>query len=78
MNARWGYYATLFDNATVSDKMKSPTALLGREFDFLLNSDIDHIQNVVRSGQFYEIEELELIAEIATDLGAHGSKTPSF
>jgi FkbM family methyltransferase len=38
---------------------------LGREFYFLLNSEIDHIQNVIRSGQFYEIEELELIVELA-------------
>jgi FkbM family methyltransferase len=38
---------------------------LGREFNFLLNSEIDHIQNVIRSGQFYEIEELELIVEFA-------------
>src|ERR1700716_1912497 len=38
---------------------------LGRNFDFLLNSEIDHIQNVIRSGQFYEVEELELIAESA-------------
>jgi FkbM family methyltransferase len=38
---------------------------LGREFDFLLNSEIDHIQNVIRSGQFYETEELELIVEFA-------------
>ena len=38
---------------------------LGREFDFLLNSDVDHIQNVIRSGQFYELEELELIAKFA-------------
>jgi FkbM family methyltransferase len=38
---------------------------LGRDFNFLLNSEIDHIQNVIRSGQFYEVEELELIAECA-------------
>jgi FkbM family methyltransferase len=38
---------------------------LGREFNFLLNSEIDHIQNVIRSGQFYEIEELELLVEFA-------------
>jgi FkbM family methyltransferase len=38
---------------------------LGRDFDFLLNSEIDHIQNIIRSGKFYEVEELELIAEYA-------------
>jgi FkbM family methyltransferase len=38
---------------------------LGREFYFLLNSEIDHIQRVLRRGGFYEREELELIAEHA-------------
>ena len=38
---------------------------LGREFTFLLDSDVDHIQNVIRSGQFYELDELELIAKFA-------------
>ena len=37
---------------------------LGREFHFVLNSADDHIQNVIRSGTFYELEELELIAEL--------------
>jgi FkbM family methyltransferase len=37
---------------------------LGREFHFLLDSPDDHIQNVIRSGTFYELEELELIAEL--------------
>src|SRR5512146_803940 len=38
---------------------------LGREFKFLLNSEVDHIQNIIRTGQFYELEELEMIAEFA-------------
>lgn len=37
---------------------------LDREFDFVLNNAGDHIQNVIRSGTFYELEELELIAEL--------------
>jgi FkbM family methyltransferase len=37
---------------------------LGREFHFVLNSAKDHIQNVIRSGTFYELEELELIADL--------------
>lgn len=40
---------------------------LGREFQVLLNSEVDHIQNILRAGQFYELEELELIAEYAGD-----------
>jgi FkbM family methyltransferase len=37
---------------------------LDREFHFVLNSAVDHIQSVIRSGIFYELEELELIAEL--------------
>lgn len=37
---------------------------LGREFDLVLDSPVDHIQNVIRSGTFYELEELELIASL--------------
>ena len=37
---------------------------LDREFHFVLNSASDHIQSVIRSGTFYELQELELIAEI--------------
>lgn len=37
---------------------------LDREFNFVLNSAVDHIQSVIRSGTFYELEELELIAEL--------------
>lgn len=37
---------------------------LGRDFHFVLNSAVDHIQNVIRAGTFYEREELELIAEV--------------
>jgi hypothetical protein len=37
---------------------------LGREFHFVLNSAVDHIQSVIRSGIFYELEELELISEL--------------
>ena len=37
---------------------------LGREFHFVLNSTVDHIQSVIRSGTFYELQELELIAEL--------------
>lgn len=37
---------------------------LGREFHFVLNSAADHIQGVIRSGTFYELQELELIAEL--------------
>jgi FkbM family methyltransferase len=37
---------------------------LGREFHFVLNSAVDHIQSVIRSGTFYELQELELIAEL--------------
>ena len=37
---------------------------LGREFTFALDSATDHIQNVLRSGTFYELQELELIAEL--------------
>lgn len=40
---------------------------LGREFHFVLNSRDDHIQNVIRSGSFYELEELELIADLANN-----------
>lgn len=40
---------------------------LGREFQVLLNSEVDHIQNILRAGRFYELEELELIAEFAGD-----------
>ncbi|MFL0671078.1 MAG: FkbM family methyltransferase [Erythrobacter sp.] len=38
---------------------------LGRNFHFVLDSEVDHIQSVLRTGEFYELEELELIAEIA-------------
>jgi FkbM family methyltransferase len=37
---------------------------LGREFHFVLDSSVDHIQNVIRSGTFYELQELELIARL--------------
>jgi FkbM family methyltransferase len=37
----------------------------GRTFRFLNNSRIDHIQNVLNSGKFYEQEELELIVHHA-------------
>lgn len=37
---------------------------LDRQFHFVLNSAVDHIQGVLRSGSFYEIDELELIAGI--------------
>ncbi len=37
---------------------------LGRQFHFVLNSAVDHIQSVIRSGTFYELEELELIASV--------------
>jgi FkbM family methyltransferase len=38
---------------------------LGREFHFLLESEVDHIQGILRAGQFYELEELELVADYA-------------
>lgn len=50
---------------------------LDREFNFVLNSAVDHIQSVIRSGKFYELEELELIAELVDcpkrilDIGAN-------
>ena len=34
---------------------------IGKKFSFAINSSIDHIQNIIRNGQFYEIEELSLI-----------------
>ena len=36
----------------------------GREFNFVLDSAVDHIQSVLRSGSFYERQELELISEL--------------
>ena len=58
---------------------------LGREFHFVLNSAVDHIQNVIRSGTFYELEELELIARLVDrprrilDVGANiGNHTVYF
>lgn len=38
---------------------------LERDFHFVLNSEVDHIQNVIRAGSFYELEELNLVAELA-------------
>lgn len=38
---------------------------LGREFTFATDADDDHIQSIIRSGSFYELEELELIARVA-------------
>jgi FkbM family methyltransferase len=38
---------------------------LRHDFHFVLDSEVDHIQSVIRGGNFYETEELELIAELA-------------
>lgn len=38
---------------------------LGQDFNFVLDSPFDHIQNIIRSGDFYERDELDLISELA-------------
>jgi len=43
---------------------------MDRDFNFLLNSDVDHIQGELRAGHFYELEELETIAKY-TDRPKH-------
>lgn len=45
-------------------RLNSFTAL-GREFTFATEAEDDHIQRIVRSGSFYELEELELMARVA-------------
>jgi FkbM family methyltransferase len=38
---------------------------LGRNFQFATDSEEDHIQSFIRSGSFYELEELELIGRFS-------------
>ena len=48
-----------------------------KEFNFAVNSSVDHIQNFISTGQFYEIEELQIILkhcnniENVLDVGAN-------
>jgi FkbM family methyltransferase len=35
-----------------------------KEYSFILNSKVDHVQGVIRSGFFYEFEELNLISSM--------------
>jgi len=39
-----------------------------KKFSFAVNSVFDHIQNFIRKGQFYEIEELQLILKYCNNI----------